>query len=650
MEINLRLGEFDRLAAGLGLLVAIALLPVQLFISHIYAQTLPIVLGLASVAYLLGQRGETRTEGTPITLPTTTTHALPSVVVVGSAVALVLANLQGGRTPIFLIVMAGLSTALLAQILFAAEADLHPGVILLQVLIVSFTLRFAALFTTAQYIGLDVWEHLPNFTAGMLEAGSIGGMGQTKYVMAPLYHLAVAAMSLLGDIGLRTASELTIGLAMVLSVAIIYYTARLLVPPRWALFAVTVFAISGSVIRWGMHLIPTSISLAFFVVILYLIVRILQLQTTLRDTALLLLLFVAMALTNQVSAFITLIFLGAGWLTRIIIGTGILDRQLAAARDLNSGDVEAVPFGGYFAFNLGLLTLTWSLTPYYGQPFLQTAFGFLFDAVSGGGSSLIGGGGGGDGPEGPDPTLFQEIVTNFDVAGFLFFFFITTVGSLYALRKGRATQAILTLVTAVVVMTAFTLLPPVIGIGTFLSGRWFAFLFAIMAIVGAVGLDYLNRGLSPTLFLVVLVIIMYAFPMVMIASPKGTVDDPVAETYTASYNFDETEIAARETLRTHGDSDMHNPIATDNPYVIMLNDKDETRFVIASIPPGGQALEERTLYRSHQTNGAPYFGDAAYARDDVNRSETGRLYRIRPSVMCQDKSTYYTNGDARLCS
>jgi hypothetical protein len=356
-----------------------------------------------------------------------------------------------------------------------------------------------------------------------------------------------------------------------------------------------------------------------------------------------------------VSAFITLTFLGAGWLTRVVIGTGLLDRQLAAARDVVSGEVRAIPFGGYFAFNLGLLTLTWSLTPYYGEPFLRTALGFLLDAVADGGGLSSVGSAASKVPSTVPPTLLQELALKFDVAGFLLFFFGTTVGCLYALRKGRATQAALTLVTAVVVMAAFTLLPPLAGVGTFLSGRWFAFLYAVMAVVTAVGLDYLRRGVPPAVLLVVLLLFVAAFPTVMVASPKGTVDSPVVDDYRPKYSFEDQELAAMETVREYGNPEADR-IATDIPYAILLNEKDESKFVVMSFNntsrPGVQADEirnDRMLYRGYQSTDAPFFG-SAYWNAAQNRSETATVIRrIDRSAACGGRGVAYSNGDVALC-
>jgi hypothetical protein len=643
MGIRSRLHTYDRLAATLGVVVALALLPVQLFVSHIYAETIPLVVGGASLVYLLATRRQTATR--PFTLPAAAAHALPPLVGFGSSALILLAHTQGARTGLFYVIAAALGTLVLTQVLFVDDTDLHPGVVLGQVVVLGAVVRFASLLTTPGFVGIDVWVHIPEFTQGMLSANSIGGMGQTKYVMAPLYHLLVGTTALFADVSLRTALYLSLGLAMPISLAFVYLLTRTLVPTRWALFAVTLYALSDSVVRWGIHLIPTSLGLAFFLAVLYLVVRIMQQETGLRDTLLLLFFFVAQAFTHQVSSFITLVFLLAGWLTRLGISAGLFEYQLGGDDDgFDFDSPGTIPFGGYFVFNLGLLTLIWSLTPYYGQPFLRTAFLFLVNSIGGGLGDVTGAsnsGGGGAATGGAGPTLLEFVVLNFDTIGFLLLLFGTVVGSLYALRRGRTNQAVLTLVAAAGLMMVFTLLPPLVGIGTFLSGRWFAFLYAGMAVMTAIGFDYLRRGLSPKAFLILLLVFLYAFPMVMIASPKATVDSPMMENDRPRYSFSEQELAARDTVLGTTTGSPQDPIYTDHPYTSVLNPHGQPRFGTARIPPDGVAEHDEVLYREYQRTGAPVF------RTGMG---TQRVYPIEEDVLCSGRhETIYTNGGVKLC-
>lgn len=632
--------NLDRTAAVLGLLAAVALLPVQLVIQHIYAQTIPVVLGVACLLYLVATYGSD-TDGL-VTMPRWGAHLLPSAVMFGTAALVLLSHLQGGRTRLFYGVAGLLGTLLLGQILFARERDLHPGVVLFQVFALGTAIRFAALDTTAGYIGIDVWLHVPQFTRGLLEANAISGMGDTKYVMAPFYHLVVAATTMFAGVSLPVGLVASLGVASLITPLFVYLTADLLLADRWALFAATLFALSDAAIHWSIDLIPTSLGIIFFVAILFLITRIVQLRTGGAESILLPLLFLGVALTHQVSSFILLVFLGAGWVTQLLIRVGLFDAATDGPPRLGQGDLAAMSFSGYLAFNAGLLTLTWSLTPYYGRPFLETVLLFLKDALFG--KSLTGGGLGGGGGE--SVGFVTWAIQHFHLFGFLLFLFGTTVGSLYAFEVDRRNQAVLTFVVGAVVMTVFTLVPPLVGVGTFLPGRWYVFLYAVMAVLVAVGFEFLRGGLSPVPLLLVLLVFLYAFPTVMIASPNATLDAPALDHEMPSLGYTEEEMAAMETItaRTTGSPQDH--IDTDFPYVTVLNRVatgfGPNRFDVATVPRGKRAQGETAIYREYQTTGAPQF---------ENGNQSQRVYRIKPTVMCGPaRDTIYANGDVRLCS
>ena len=630
--------KFDRAAAILGLVVALALLPAQLVLTHIYAQTLPPVLALACLIYLTASDREA--DGDALRLPATLAHLLPVIVVFGAAGLALLAHVQGGRTTTFYVSAALFGSLVLAQVMFVRDRDLHTGAVLSQILGLGAVIRYAAVFNTPGYIGIDVWTHVPDFTRGMLEANSIAGMGQTKYVMAPFYHLLVGTTSLFAGLPLRESLFLSIGLVMPIVPVFVFAGARYLVDDRWALFAGALFALSGPVILWGIHLVTTSLALLVFLPILALVIRMFRVPTGPRDGVLLILLFMGMTLTHQVGSFILLVFLVAAMMVQYVLKTGIMDAPRSSEHGLGVNDVEPISFGGYFVFNAGFLTLTWSLTPYYGRSFIETVFVFLADSIGGGldefsGPTNSGGGGG-------TPPLTEFIISNFDVLGFLLFLFGTTVGCLYALRRSRANQATLTLVAAAVAMTAFTLLPPLIGIGTFLSGRWFAFLFAVMAILTAIGFAHLRRGLGPTLLVLFLVVFLYAFPLAMVASPKATVDAPVLEHDRPAYSHSQQDLAAMHTLGDVTTGTAADPIYMDFPYTSVYNRYHSTeRFAIATVPPDSRANQTNVIYRQYQTEGAPQFGQG---------DGSPHINRVPKEAICPDgRNVVYTNGEVTYC-
>jgi hypothetical protein len=628
--------KFDRAAAVIGLIVALALLPVQLFIDHIYAQTLPPVLALACLIYLAAGDGEN--ERDILTMPTWLAHLFPSLVVFGASGLVVLAHVQGGRTQLFLVLAALLGTLVLGQLLFARDEDINRRLLLFQIFVLGAVVRYAAVFTTPGFIGIDVWLHMEGFARGVLEAGAVSGMGETKYVMAPLYHLLVVTTSLFTGLSLRYALFLSLGLAMPVAILFVYAASRYLVPTRWALFAAALFAIAGAAIQWSIHLIPTSLGLLYFVAVLALVMRLFLTPTRTRDSVLLIIFFMAMALTHQVSSFILMVFLLVGVFTQFVLKSSIMNAPDSSRHGLGAKEVESVPFTGYVVFNAGFLTLTWSLTPYYGRSFIETAAIFMLDSLGG---SFQGGGGLESGGGGQSIPLAQFIISNFDVLGFLLFLFGTAVGSLYALRRGRTNQAVLTLVVAAVVMTAFTLGPPLVGIGTFLSGRWFAFLYAVMAVLVAIGFSHLRRGLSPTLLVVFLLVFLYAGPMMLLASPKGTVDQPVLEHQRPRLGYTEEELAAVYTVGSVTTGSPNDPIFTDFPYTSVYNRVYSTRFGVARVPDGQAVNESEVIYREYQTEGAPLFEGGTGGQ---------RVHRVRKAALCPpERDIVYSNGQVTFC-
>jgi len=84
------------------------------------------------------------------------------------------------------------------------------------------------------------------------------------------------------------------------------------------------------------------------------------------------------------------------------------------------------------------------------------------------------------------------VVPYVDALGFLFLLGVTFVGCLYVVHRRRAEQSVFTLLLAAAFMLVFVLGLPMFGIRNFIPTRWFAFLYAPMAILGAIGLQTLR--------------------------------------------------------------------------------------------------------------------------------------------------------------
>jgi len=370
---ELRPLRLDTVAAIGGLLLALALFPLRFLTSQIYIKTVPVILGTACVLYIVSlyQRDDARAVPT---LPSSVSMALPSVVFVGLSGLVVLPVLQGERTLAFFGLASVVGTLVIGQIVFVNDRDLHPGLLLLQIVCFAFVFRFAALYTTPGYIGIDIWTHRELVDAILTEQ-SLSAISDNKHYGSPFYHLLVAASSLLYDVPIRAALYLSVGLVMPLSVLLVYATTNLLVSTRWAVLATALYAFGNHVARWGIHIIPTSLGLVFFLAMLYALIRVMRIEYTIRDFALLLLLSIAVILTHQVSTFIMLVLLLAAFIAQLVFvigpfGLTRLDTSVFRTK-------KPVNLVGLVVFNLGLTIFVWSLTPYNQDSFLGTVLSYF---------------------------------------------------------------------------------------------------------------------------------------------------------------------------------------------------------------------------------------------------------------------------------
>jgi len=620
--------RLDRVVAVLGLLAALGIFPLRFVVSHVYATTLPLVLGLASILYLLATRTDSALDYPLPTVSATTARALEALAFAGVAALFAYGGIVGQRTILFYDGAAIVGSLLFLQILFVRDSDLRPGVVLAEVLALAFAVRFVGLYSYSSYIGIDVWSHIA-YVEGIRAQDSLRAMN-TKYVASPVYHLLVAVTTDFTGLPNREALYLSVGVVVTLASGLVYYGARRFTEPRWALFATALFAISAQVIRWGLHVIPTSLGLAFFIVFVTYLARVLQQYRT-RDVALLVGAIVAITLTHQLSAFVTLVVVTLAFLTQVLVQS-----------DWVAPEGDPVNVTGLLAFSAGFVTLDWSITPYSGESFTSVMLlrlrNTLFrqtemlDVSSSKNVSSTAGA--------ESATVLTKVVAYIDVFGFLAFLFVAGLGAYYVLQSHNRTHDRLFQVATIGVMSVVVLALPILGVSLFLPGRWYAFMYVPMAIVGALGLRYLVYHLNPRLVAVGLVVFALVVPGTMLVSGAATIDNPVFDSKQPRYAFTESEVDAVETL-DEVTTEQTPPIYTDAPYTAIFQRTDTHTAATMQVPRGGRAVNELVLYRTYQSEGAPLVAD---------ENRASRLQQVSREQVCPStRSHLYTSGDVSLC-
>jgi hypothetical protein len=642
---RLRHAELDVLTALVGLVLALVLFPLRFLSSQIFIVTLPPILGVGCLLYLAAARGTGTTGGLP-TLTPSLTRLLSAGILLGLAAMVFLAVLQGERSILFMDVGGIVGVLLLGQILLAPDDELRPGVFLAQVVLYSFVIRFAALYTTTGYIGIDIWSHT-TFIEMILRADSLSAISEIKYYASPLYHLlAVASTNLLG-LSLRNALYLSLGVVMPLVPLFVYGTARLLVPLRWALTAAGLYAMGDQVIRWGIHLIPTSMGLLFFLGCLYSLIRITHASERWRDFSLLVLFSTAIILTHQVSSFIMLVLLFAGFGAQILLHFDFFTEDLDPL-SFTGGTSTPVNLIGLVGFNLGLIVFTWSLTPYKGDTFLETVLSYLYvNLFNAGFLTGVSGSGGSEGASGvagsAGQTFLSQLSTYITEAGFLLLIFGGVLGCLTVLKRSRATQTTYTFVGAIVAMLFVVLGLPLFGIESFVPGRWIGYLYALLAIIGVIGFRHLANRTSLKFAGVVLLMLVLIYPNVMIMSNDGAMDSPVFSDQHERLSYTDQELAAVDTYGTARPTGDGGEIHTDLPYGTVWERTDMHPAEPLPVEAGRPVPQETTVYREYQSESASYFMD----------SQTEAATNLDPSKteVCPLTTHHvYSNGQVTVCT
>ncbi|MFC7007322.1 hypothetical protein [Halalkalicoccus salilacus] len=556
-------------------------------------------------------------------LPRPVTMTLPSVVLVGALVLSWYATTAGSRTVPFYLGAGLLGTGVLLQIAFVSEDDLSPTVLLGQVLVIALVVRFAALATTAGYIGLDTWSHVPTYVAGIAADGSLESLSESKYYYAPLYHLTVVATVLLADVSPRLALWLSIGLVVpIVTTSLLYVLGTSVLTPRWATFAAALYAFSDHAILWGIYLVPTSLGLVFTLGLLVPLFRIVREGYSARSIVLFVAFSLGLVFTHQVSSVIAATIVGMAVLAQV--GPS-LARVVPRAGSVNLLWLF-VPF-------VCVLAVLLTITPYTGSSlgfaertllFLRETylaeFGWLNLAIELGA------------PEADyglrpltSPTYLLE------ASGLLLFAAAGTVGTLVALR--RATHVWLTLVCAAGALSVVAIGTPAVGLQNFLPSRWFAFLYVPLALLCALGLQWSVRRIDPATATVALVVFCALFPGVMALAGPATIDSPTFPEERITYSYSRAELAALETISRQTTT----PIGTDVLTVEVLT---RTETAPAEIAAPEDADQEVLLYRESYADRPALFDDVG--ADVYETTTTERRY-------CATRSITYDNGAAHAC-
>jgi len=626
--------EMDVTLAKLGLLVSVLLFSLQLLTADPFLFVIPLSTGSACVLYLLVENRR-RTQFRTPTLPSHLAGFLPSLVFGGLAAYVLLVWSAGHRTLPAYLLAGAIGTVVLAQILLLDEDRLTPGTILLQVFALALVLRLSALFATPGFIGIDTWTHLPVYVDGIVQSGSLSAMGDSKYVMAPIYHVFTALGTLVFGSS-RLALYLTLGLVIPLAGLFIYEAGTLVMPVRWALFATALYAFADEFIRWGLYIIPTSLGLVFFLALVYALTEILITDAEWWAVALAAVFSLAVIFTHQVSTAIMLLTLGVA--AGVALGQDLVSRAAGFTR-------RATALAALFVLSVVVTTGSWMLTPWTGETnFLLARLSLLWETIlrEAGFLNLASEGVAGGGPAGGQ-TAVDVLLPFLELFGLGLLLAMAVVGGLVMLRWDGPYDVSLTYVAigAVLFVAVFGL--SFVGVRVLLPGRWKVFMYVPLVLIGAVGLYYVTQTASRGLVMAVVLLVALTYPVGMFVTQSATTDSPAFPDEVPRVAYNEAEIGAVNTIAA-----IYPPaqgtIQTDHPYWQFFWKRYDYDARGLAVGPDGVDSSTAVVYRDYQSTGPAVFYDSS----EPPRAQHSR--DVSAATICPaDRDTVYANDQAKLC-
>lgn len=628
----------DITIAKIGLILSALLFSLRLLAEQVLLVVIPVAGGSACALYLVTRRREAK-HVELFALRNELVGYLPAVVFFGLAGLVAAIRLTGGRSPSTHLLTGVIGGCIIAQIFLLEDDLLDPRLVLGQIAAAALIVRFSALFGTPGYTGIDIWTHASDFVVGIVDTGTLSAIADTKYVMAPIYHLNGAAGSLVFG-SPRAGVFLSIGTLLAVSFLFIYTTSRLLLPARWALLATALFAFSDQVLRWSIHLIPTSLGLVFFLAMLYCLTKIYY-SADVRTLSLVFVTALAVVFTHQVSTAIVLLVLGVAAAVSVFAALG-------QSRPLSEGErLRAIGLSGVFATTTGVTLVSWANTPFSGdfvflwrmldvaeRTFFSQA-GFLNLASTGGDTAAATGGQSG---------LVGELVPFIEWFGFAVLLAATVIGGITLLRRVDSSELKLTYLLSFGGMFFVVYGLSLFGIRTFLPGRWLAFLHAPMVIMGAFGLYYVAQNASPRVVMAVVLVVALGYPVTMATAEKATLDAPAFEEEYPRFAHTESEIGAVDTISEYRSPAVEADIGTDHPYRALYERVGGYDIPDMQVEEGRPVTPETTVAREYQTEGpATIFvaGDPPVSVDSNDhlseslcRPEADHLYASDTVTLC----------------
>lgn len=416
------------------------------------------------------------------------------------------------RPLIYFILISVAASMIALQILYSRGSG-SMWLILLQILLISLSVRASAFFVFPTLPGSDPWAHV-EYVKDFMHLGRIESTrGWITYLYYPITHLNAATMNIITEVDWKTTMFLGISLPLMLSTVFVFLIGQSLGNARVGLLAALLVSLGDFHLQWSIQPGSTTFGLTLFTIILFLLIRD-RGGIRILPIALIILLLLTMVITHTMSAFVMFCLL-AFLLIGIYLYRFLYKERVAL-------DPSVVVFGLTAMFAVAMLTY-WIHAGYMeGRTFFESIIWGLYRSLTEEAGFLART----PAPGGLDPVL--------NIAGFVLLYLCATLGCLLWLSRSQQTRTRVSLVITLVLLNAFAFSFPLFGMRHIVPYRWFSFIYVILAVVAAAAMFSVVRNIKHrNVGNLVLACIIAIISFFMITNDISNMDSPV---YAAELN------------------------------------------------------------------------------------------------------------------
>lgn len=459
------------------------------------------------------------------------------------------------RPPIFFVIISIMFTIIGMEVLFyLTHKKIQTHFILLKILLLSFMIYISVLLTSKSFIGVDIWYHR-DIILEILKIAHIPDVGRYSYF--PIYHITTSLTSIITDLNLKKSIIFSIGTIYSFSLIFIYLLGKKVYSNQFGLLCTLLIAFTSYHIQRGYWLIPQSLGIALFIIILYLLIK--KIDSNPIFTYILILYVVLLNMTHNLSVMISFSIIAVFYCC-----THIYNRIYE--KNVNQINNNFLLF--FFIFMLAYWTYVYSIYPYFAHVFAHDMTLESVVNVSYSTSTLI--------------------INQF---GFLVLVFLAVIGAFYVISKKRMSNINYSLVSTPFLILIFIQILRLANVSAIVPQRWIAFVSILFVLPASFGIIFIrNSIISYKKIYIVTILILFSF--FMLTSTVANNDSPIySENQTERFGLYDSEIKSAHTINNFHVGDMSTDLVyklyfhyyLENNKITSLNNESKTIILRKSL-------------------------------------------------------------------